>query len=65
MRVKDRVLYADEGMRLTNGTACGTVVVLAVGADPSQWREITAAEAEEMEQVPAAEALRELREVLV
>lgn len=64
MRVNDRVLYADDGMMLTDGKIFGKVVVLAVGASSDEWREITEAEAEELEAVSAEEALRELVEVL-
>lgn len=39
-------LYADEGMILTDGENFGRIVHLAVGADASAWREITAAEYE-------------------
>jgi len=34
-------LYAAEGYVLTDGVHYGRVVTLAVGADPSAWREIT------------------------
>jgi len=34
-------LYAAEGYVLTDGVHYGRVVTLAVGADPSVWREIT------------------------
>ena len=64
MRKEDRVLYADNGMVLTNGQEFGKVVVLAVGASPGDWRAITEAEAEALETVPAEDALRELLEVL-
>lgn len=64
MRKEDRVLYADSGMVLTNGQEFGKVVVLAVGASADDWREITEAEAEALETIPAEDALRELLEVL-
>lgn len=64
MTRKDRILTADSGMVLTNGKEFGKVVVLAVGASADEWQEITEAEAEELEAVPAEEALRELLEVL-
>lgn len=64
MRTKDRILYADAGMTLTNGTDFGKVVVLAVGASADDWREITDEEAAAMEEVPAEIALTELTEVL-
>ena len=64
MRVKDRILYAEDGMVLTDGQSFGKVVVLAVGAAADDWQEITEAEAEAMEAVTAEEALRELLEVL-
>lgn len=41
-------LRADEGMFLTDGESVGKTVVLPASADPSVWREITEAEAEEM-----------------
>lgn len=40
------VLYADDGMVLTNGTDYGTVIWLAEGADPAAYRQITEAEYE-------------------
>ena len=64
MRVKDRILHAEDGMVLTDGQSFGKVVVLAVGAAADDWQEITEAEAEAMEAVTAEEALRELLEVL-
>lgn len=64
MRKEDRVLYAENGMVLTNGQEFGKVVVLAVGASADDWREITEAEAEALETIPAEDALRELLEVL-
>ena len=64
MRVKDRILYAEDGMVLTDGQSFGKVVVLAVGAAADDWQEITEAEAEAMEPVPTEEALMELLEVL-
>ena len=38
------ILTADEGMVLTNGTDYGTVIYLAVGADPAAYYQITEAE---------------------
>ena len=64
MRVKDRSLYAEDGMVLTDGQSFGKVDVLAVGAAADDWQEITEAEAEAMEPVPTEEALMELLEVL-
>ena len=64
MRVKDRILHAEDGMVLTDGQSFGKVVVLAVGAAADDWQEITEAEAEAMEPVPTEEALMELLEVL-
>lgn len=64
MRVKDRILYAEDGMVLTDGQSFGKVVVLAVGAAADDWQEITEAEAEAMEPVPTEEVLMELLEVL-
>lgn len=38
----DRIpLIADEGMAYTNGTDYGTVIYLAVGADPNSYWQIT------------------------
>jgi hypothetical protein len=39
------VLTADDGMKLTNGTAFGTVVRLGVYDSEDNWYEITEAEA--------------------
>ena len=38
------ILTADDGMVLTNGTDYGTVIYLAVGADPAAYYQITEAE---------------------
>ena len=38
------VLYADEGMVLTNGTEFGTIVWLAEGINPDSYRSIPRAE---------------------
>lgn len=38
------VLYADEGMVLTDGNHYGKVIWLAEGADPAGYRQITEAE---------------------
>ena len=65
MKIENGILYAGEGMILTNGTEWGSVVIPAVGADISLWKEITKAEAETLEQVPPDLALAELQEVLV
>lgn len=40
------VLYADEGMVLTDGTHCGRIVWLAEGAEPAAYRQISEAEFE-------------------
>ena len=51
------ILYADEGKILTDGEIYGSVIYLADGKNPSDFREITEAEhkeileAEEMENV--------------
>lgn len=50
-------LTADEGMFLTNGDAVVKTVVLPASADPTVWREITEAEAEEMMKVEEEESL--------
>lgn len=39
-------LYAEEGMRLTDGEHFGKIVHLEMGADASAWHEITAEEYE-------------------
>ena len=44
-------LQADEGKFLTNGDIVAKTVVVPSTADPSVWREITEAEAEEMMKV--------------
>ncbi len=64
MRRKQRVLYADNGMVLTNGRDWGKIVVLAVDVSADDWWEITEAEAKDLETVSADEALHELMEVL-
>lgn len=40
------VLYADDGMVLTNGEHYGKVIWLAEGADPAVYRQITETEFE-------------------
>lgn len=40
------VLFADEGMMLTDGSSFGTTVRLGKGDDGVKWYEITAEEAE-------------------
>ena len=42
------VLTADVGMKLTNGSAFGSVVCLGVHDSESNWHEITEAEAEKL-----------------
>ena len=44
------ILYADDGMVLTNGKTYAKVVYLADGADASEYREISEAEYENIEQ---------------
>ena len=46
------VLYADEGMVLTNGTDYGRIIWLAEGADPTAFYQIAE---EEYEEAAAAE----------
>lgn len=48
MRVRT-VLYADEGMVLTDGTAYGKVIWLAEGEDPAAYHQIAEAELAQME----------------
>lgn len=43
MKIRN-VLYADEGMVLTDGQTYGKVIYPKVGADISAWREIPKAE---------------------
>lgn len=43
MKIRN-ILYADDGMVLTNGKTFAKVVYLAEGADESVWHEITDAE---------------------
>lgn len=43
MKIRN-VLYADEGMVLTNGETYGKVIYLAEGADASDYHEISEAE---------------------
>ena len=64
MKMKDGILYADEGLVLTNGREYGKTVFPAANADLGQWWEISAEEAELLEPVPAEIALAELKEVL-
>lgn len=49
------VLYADEGMVLTNGTDYGRTIFLADGADASEYYQITDAEYEAILSSEAAE----------
>ena len=48
--ITQRILTADEGMYLTDGTTIGKTVVLPESADTTAWKEITEAEAKEMEE---------------
>lgn len=49
-----RKLTAGEGMTLYNGTAFGKEVYLGKHDSPENWREITDAEAEEIQQAQLA-----------
>ena len=51
------VLTADTGMKLTNGTAFGTVVRLGAGDSEANWREVTEAEADRMAEADADEEI--------
>ena len=46
--VTQTVLRANEGYKLTNGTAFGSTVVLGVGDSPDYWHEITVEEYNEI-----------------
>ncbi len=46
--ITQRILTADDGMRLTNGESVVTTVVLPVEADASVWSEITEEKAQEI-----------------
>lgn len=54
--VNQRVLRADAGMMLTNGSVCVTTVVMPMSADASVWTEIPEAEAKEIIEKKEAEA---------
>lgn len=43
-----KILTAEEGMVLTNGTVYGKVIYLAIGADESEYYSITEAEYKEI-----------------
>lgn len=57
------VLTADDGMKLTNGEAFGTIVHLGVNDSADNWHEVTETEAEKMmeevekEEITDSEAL--------
>ena len=54
--IKIEKLIASEGMTLTNGKTYGKTVYLAQNDSADNWREITDAEAEEMQNVEEMEA---------
>lgn len=45
------VLFADDGMVLTDGTSFGKIVYLGKEADKAKWHEITEAEAERLQNI--------------
>lgn len=49
------VLYAEEGMILTDGEIYGKQIFLADGSDPATYREITDEEYEAIQQAQIAE----------
>lgn len=52
-----QILYAEEGMVLTDGTTYGTVIYLAEGADAGSFREITTEEYEKILQEQEMEVM--------
>ena len=42
-------LVASDGMMLTDGQSFGKVIYIGKGSDPSVWREVSEAEASEMQ----------------
>ena len=53
--IKIQKLIASEGMTLTNGETYGKTVYLAQNDTAENWREITDAEAEELQKVEEME----------
>ena len=47
--VQLRKLVADDGMTLTDGDSYGKTIYLGVNDSPENWREITDAEAQEVQ----------------
>lgn len=54
-KVEIRKLTASEGMTLTNGETFGKTVYLGKNASAENWREITEAEAEELQKKEVSE----------
>ena len=52
-----QILYADDGMVLTDGEVYGTVIYLAVGANSSEYWEITKEEYEKILQEQGQEVM--------
>ena len=55
--IKIQKLTASEGMTLTNGKTFGETVFLAKNDSADNWREITIAEAEELQNVEEVEEM--------
>lgn len=56
MKIRN-ILYADEGMMLTNGKEYGTIIYLAEGISADEYYEITMSEYEDMMRTEEEELL--------